>query len=116
MDLIQLLTPTSTDERIRMVCDSASGFIYCVSVAGVTGAREAVSSEVSEMVKRIRNYTNLPMGVGFGVSTKEHLKSVSNYADAAIVGSALIRAIGNSLGDEAVFKAVNFVKTLRGNI
>ncbi len=116
MDLIQLLTPTSTDERIRMVCDSASGFIYCVSVAGVTGAREAVSSEVSEMVKRIRNYTNLPMGVGFGVSTKEHLKSVSNYADAAIVGSALIRAIGDSLGDEAVFKAVNFVKTLRGNI
>ena len=114
MDLIQLLTPTSTEERIRMVCRDASGFIYCVSVAGVTGAREALPSEVSDMVKRIRKHTDLPLGVGFGVSTKEHLKYVSQNADAAIVGSALIRAIGGSVGDEAVSKAVNFVKTLRG--
>ena len=99
-----------------MVCDSATGFIYCVSVAGVTGAREALPSDVSNMLKRIRKHTDLPLAVGFGVSTKEHLKYVSQHAEAAIVGSALIKAIGDSVGDEAVSKAVNFVKTIRGTV
>ena len=87
---IFLLAPTSTDSRIKIVAEMAEGFIYCVSRTGVTGAREEVSAEVSELVRRVKAFTNKPAAVGFGISKPEHVRDVCSYADAAVVGSAIV--------------------------
>ena len=112
--LIPLLAPTSTEERIKKVCAVASGFVYCVSVTGVTGARDNLNSGVAHLVNRVRRHTSLPLGVGIGVSTREHIEAVSRVADVAIVGSALIRVIQDSPRNEMVARASRFVKELRG--
>ena len=86
--LVPMLAPTSSDDRIRDACESAGGFIYCVSVTGVTGARASVSGQVSQLVGRIRRHTDLPVLVGFGVSRPEHLREIGEFADGAAVGTA----------------------------
>ncbi len=91
--LIFLLAPTSTDTRIRMVAERASGFIYAVSRAGVTGAQSAVSLEAEKLVRRIRTLCQLPVAVGFGISNAAQVKEVWDYADAAVVGSAIVSEI-----------------------
>jgi tryptophan synthase alpha chain len=93
LSLIFLLAPTSTDARIKMVAERASGFIYAVSRAGVTGAREAVSAEAEKLVRRIRALCQLPVAVGFGISTAEQVAEVWRYADGAVVGSAIVSEI-----------------------
>jgi len=93
LDMIFLVAPTSTDERLRMVADRASGFIYAVSRAGVTGAREEMSAEAEKLVDRLRRVSQLPVAVGFGISTPEHVADVWRYADAAVVGSAIVGEI-----------------------
>jgi tryptophan synthase alpha chain len=112
--VIPLLAPTSTEERIGMVCAAASGFIYCVSVTGVTGARDTLGSQVPELVERVRRHTSLPVSVGFGVSTREHLQEVGKVADAVMVGSALVRIIQDSPRDEIVARASRFVEEMQG--
>jgi tryptophan synthase alpha chain len=114
IDLIPLLAPTSTEERIDKVCAAASGFIYCVSVTGVTGARSTVSSQAPLLVERVRRHTQLPVVVGFGVSTREHLQEVGKVADAAAVGSALVRMVQQSTPEEAVDRASAFVSEMVG--
>ena len=94
--LIPLLAPTSTDERIESACRLAGGFIYCVSLTGVTGARANLSSGVEALVGRIRQYTDLPIMVGFGVSSKQDVDNIGRFADGAVVGSALLDAISHS--------------------
>ncbi len=96
IDLIFLAAPTSTDERLRMIAERARGFIYAVSRAGVTGARDEVSAEAEKLVSRIRAVSALPIAVGFGISTAEHVRDVWRYADAAVVGSAIVREIERS--------------------
>ena len=91
--LVPLLAPTSTEERVRQACATAGGFIYCVSLTGVTGARAAIGEEASDLVARVRRWTDLPLAVGFGVSRREHVEAAGRYADAAIVGSALLDAV-----------------------
>lgn len=91
--LIYLLAPTSTDERIKLVAGLASGFIYCVSVTGVTGARDEVSPGLEAFVQRVRNHTDLPIAVGFGISQPTHFRAVGRIADAAVIGSAIIDEI-----------------------
>jgi tryptophan synthase alpha chain len=98
LDMIFLVAPTSTDERLRMVASRASGFIYAVSRAGVTGAREQVSSEAESLIARVRRFSNLPVAVGFGISTAEQVADVWRYADAAVVGSALVAEIEKTAG------------------
>lgn len=93
LDMIFLVAPTSTDERLRMISERASGFIYAVSCSGVTGARADVSAEAEKLVKRVRQYSDLPVAVGFGISKAEHVKDVWGYADAAVVGSAIVAEI-----------------------
>ena len=93
IDVILLLAPTSTDERIRKASEVASGFVYCVSVAGVTGARERLSEGLDGFLRRVRRYVDLPLAVGFGISTAEHVRAVGEFADGAAVGSAVINAI-----------------------
>ena len=91
--MIFLVAPTSTDERLKMVAERATGFIYAVSRAGITGAREEMSAEAEKLVKRVRRFSDLPIAVGFGISTPEHVIGVWRFADAAVVGSALVAEI-----------------------
>lgn len=90
LDMIFLVAPTSTDERLKLVAEHASGFVYAVSRAGVTGTREKVSAEAEKLVKRMREFTSLPIAVGFGISTVEQVRDVQRYADAVVVGSAIV--------------------------
>ena len=98
--LVPMLAPTSTEERVRQACAMARGFIYCVSVTGVTGARATLGEEAADLVSRARQWTDLPLVVGFGVSRREHVEAAGRYADAVIVASALLDAVGAAPGRE----------------
>ncbi|HZX35663.1 MAG TPA: tryptophan synthase subunit alpha, partial [Thermodesulfobacteriota bacterium] len=112
--LIYLLTPTSNEDRMRIVAKMAEGFIYYVSVAGVTGARRSLSGKIAQSVKRIRKFTDVPIGVGFGISTPEQAKEVSVFSDAVIVGSAIINLISSAGGGiTAAAKVEGFVRSLK---
>lgn len=93
LDLIFLLTPTSDDSRMEFVSRLASGFIYYVSVAGITGARKELSNTIHEYVKKVRCFTSLPVCVGFGISNARQAGEVSRLADGVIVGSAIVKLI-----------------------
>lgn len=90
LDMIFLVAPTSTDERLKLVAQHASGFIYAVSRAGVTGAQSTVSAEAEKLVNRMRQFSELPIAVGFGISNAEQVRDVKRYADAVVVGSAIV--------------------------
>ena len=90
LDMIFLVAPTSTDERLKLVAQHASGFIYAVSRAGVTGAQSTVSAEAEKLVNRTRQFSELPIAVGFGISNAEQVRDVNRYADAVVVGSAIV--------------------------
>ncbi len=96
LDLIFLLAPTSDEERVRLVAQRASGFIYLVSLTGVTGARDRLPPGLEAFVARVHRATSLPLAVGFGISRPEHVAQVARVADGVIVGSALIRAIAQA--------------------
>jgi tryptophan synthase alpha chain len=91
--LIYLLAPTSTDERIKLAAGLGSGFLYCVSLTGVTGARDELSPDLESFVARVRRHTDLPIAVGFGISQPTHFQAVGRIADAAVIGSAIIDEI-----------------------
>ena len=111
--LIPLLAPTSTDQRIEQACKGARGFIYCVSLTGVTGARGALASGLQALVGRIRRHTRLPVLVGFGVSRAEHVAAIGRFADGAVVASALLDAIDRSPKEQVLETAREFVRGLR---
>ena len=112
--VIPLLAPTSPDSRIAEACKGAGGFIYCVSLTGVTGARQSLSSGLSDLVGRIRRHTDLPVIVGFGISRREHIQEIGQFADGAVVASALLDAIDKSHPDDRLDTARRFVRGLRG--
>ena len=112
VSLIYLLAPTSTEERIRKACDTASGFIYCVSLTGVTGAREELPASARQLLNRVRTHTRLPLALGFGISQKKHVESIAAHADAAVVGSALIRILMDSPRHLMVSKATELIREL----
>jgi tryptophan synthase alpha chain len=114
LDFIPLIAPTSTDERIALAAREASGFVYCVSVAGVTGAREALPDELGAFLLRVRRQTRLPIGVGFGISRPEHVELLRGKAEAAIVGSALVDVIEHSPRGEIGAKVKDYVEVLTG--
>ena len=93
LDMIFLIAPTSTDERLKLVAQHARGFIYAVSRAGVTGVRTSVSAEAERLVNRMRKFSSLPIAVGFGISNAEQAQDVHRYADAVVVGSAIVAEI-----------------------
>ena len=93
LDMIFLIAPTSTDARLKLVAQHAGGFIYAVSRAGVTGVRTSVSAEAEKLVNRMRKFSSLPIAVGFGISSVEQVKDVQRYADAVVVGSAIVSEI-----------------------
>ncbi len=114
MDLIFMLAPTSTEERIVRVCQMASGFVYCVSLTGVTGARSGLSPTVAPFLARVRRHTSLPLAVGFGISTREQVEEVSRLAEAAVVGSALIDLIDRTPPERQAAALARFVEELKG--
>lgn len=113
LDMIFLVAPTSTDERLQMVAERASGFIYAVSRAGVTGAREEMSAEAEQLVARVRKFSDLPVAVGFGISKPEQVADVWRYAEAAVVGSAIVGEIEHAKSAaDAVSRVGRFVRQL----
>ena len=114
LDYIPLVAPTSGDERIAMAAELASGFVYYVSVAGVTGARQAMAPAVGEFLARIRRQTDLPLAVGFGISRREHVEALQGQADAAIVASAIVDLIGASPRGEREERVREYVEVLTG--
>jgi len=112
--LIYLVAPTSTEERIQEVARRASGFVYCVSVTGTTGARDEVSSGLAEFVGRVRNATNLPIAVGFGISLPKHFETVARVADAAVIGSAIIDEIARSGPSEQSERLKSYAEVVTG--
>jgi tryptophan synthase alpha chain len=93
IDTILLLSPTTTDERLRRAAALGSGFLYAISRLGVTGARDVLAAGAQEMVERIRKVSDLPVALGFGISKPDHVREVGQWADAAVVGSALVDVI-----------------------
>ena len=93
LDLVQLVAPTTPPSRLDGILATASGFLYCISVAGTTGARETVPTELADQLADLRSRTDLPLAVGFGISQAEHVVSLKGIADGAIVGSALVRRL-----------------------
>jgi tryptophan synthase alpha chain len=115
IDTIFLLSPTTTDVRIQKAARLGSGFLYGISRLGVTGARAQVASGAEAMVRRIRAQTTLPIALGFGISRPEHVAEVCAYADAAVVGSALVAIVGEAGGTAGLVPRVeNYVRWLRG--
>ena len=114
ISMIPLLAPTSTDDSIKDACTGASGFVYCISVTGVTGARDQVSGRSFELLDRVKKCTDLPLAVGFGISNRTHVEEVGDNAEGAIVGSALIRVMLDSPREELVERASRFVAGLAG--
>ena len=114
LDLIYLLAPTSDDGRIAEVVSRASGFIYCVGVVGVTGARDQISAELPEFLRRLRAKTEVPLVVGFGISKREHIVALEGLADGAIVASVLIDIVESSPRGDAVQKVRDYVEVLTG--
>ena len=96
-----LVSPTSPPERLRAIAAVSTGFIYCVSVTGVTGARDSLSDEISPMISQLREHTYKPICVGFGVSTRKQAQKVAQLADGVIVGSAIIDVIEKHLNNDA---------------
>jgi len=112
--VIPLLAPTSTDARIAAACRNSTGFIYCVSLVGVTGARDRLSSDAYPLLERVRRHTSLPLAVGFGISSREHVESVGKVAQAAVVGSAMVDVIAKSPKNELIENATGYVRELAG--
>lgn len=113
IDLIFLVAPTTSDERLERVARQASGFIYAVSRAGVTGARTEMPRDAEPLVKRVRAVSDLPVAVGFGISTAQQIRQVWRFADAAVIGSALVRKIEKLAGSpDLVSRVGEFTRSL----
>jgi tryptophan synthase alpha chain len=114
LDTIFLLSPTTTDARIKKAAELGRGFLYGISRLGVTGARDRVASGAEAMVRRIRQHTALPIALGFGISRPEHVAEVGLYADAAVVGSALVSLIAEASGSPRLLERLeSYVRDLK---
>ena len=111
VETIPLVPLNSSENTVNHACKIGQGFIYCVSVLGVTGTREKLSKNLNAKVNQVKEFSEIPVAVGFGISKKDHIKELKNYADAAVIGSAIIDVISNSEKKEIV-NVVNFIKGL----
>jgi tryptophan synthase alpha chain len=114
LDLVMMVAPTSSDGRLALICAGARGFIYCVSVAGVTGARPAMPADLGQFLGRVRRCTSLPLAVGFGMSRREHIDALAGIADAAVVASAIMDLVNASEAGTHVAAVREYVQTLSG--
>jgi tryptophan synthase alpha chain len=115
LDTVFLASPTSNDERLERVAAVSTGFLYLVSRTGVTGERQQLSAAVRPLVERARRFSNLPLAVGFGLSTPEQIREIQSLADAAVVGSAVVHAIEDRYPKGGAEAVREFVHWLKGN-
>lgn len=106
-----LAAPTSTDQRLKQICTASRGFVYAVSRTGVTGTRQQLPEDARDLVRRLRKHTQLPIAVGFGISSAEQFAAVGEFADAAVVGSAIVETIERNPG-KAAESVAQFIKQL----
>lgn len=112
IDVIQLVTPATTKERLPLILKNASGFIYFVSITGITGTKEAEESKIEEQVKYIQSQTELPVVVGFGIKNPEKARHINSFAEGVIVGSALVKEISRTEDEKIMLNGVKqFLKT-----
>jgi tryptophan synthase len=114
LSFVPLVAPTTSDARIVKLAAVADAFLYCVSVTGVTGERASLPAELPEFLARVRKQTNLPLAVGFGISTREHVAAVGAIADAAIIGSAIIATIDAAGSNDRAQRLREFVEDVTG--
>ncbi|HUV70611.1 MAG TPA: tryptophan synthase subunit alpha [Terracidiphilus sp.] len=110
---IFLAAPTSPDERLEAIATHSKGFVYAISRTGITGKQQTMTSDAAALVARIRRWTTLPVAVGFGISNAEHVAQVAAFADAAVVGSAIVELIENSTAENAPGAVARFIKGLQ---
>jgi tryptophan synthase alpha chain len=115
LNTIFLAAPTSPDQRLKTIAQACTGFVYAVSRTGVTGQQKQLTGDATDLVKRIRKYTRLPVAVGFGISSAEQFQQVGSVADAAVVGSAIVQAVEQNRGREAEAVA-ELIAALRGKV
>ena len=108
-----LAAPTSPDARLKAIANASEGFVYAISRVGITGTQQQVAGDAAELVSRLRTFTKLPIAVGFGISNAEHVKAVGEFADAAVIGSALVALIEKSTPAEAPAAVGRFIAGLR---
>jgi tryptophan synthase alpha chain len=108
-----LAAPTSPDERLEAIAKHSKGFVYAISRTGITGKQQNVTADASSLVARIRRWTKLPVAVGFGISNAEHFAQVAEFADAAVIGSAIVELIERSTPETAPGAVARFIKGLR---
>ncbi|HUD57532.1 MAG TPA: tryptophan synthase subunit alpha [Terracidiphilus sp.] len=108
-----LAAPTSPDERLEAIATHSKGFVYAISRVGITGKQQSLASEAASLVARIRRWTTLPVAVGFGISNAQHFAQVAEFADAAVVGSAIVELIERSTPETAPGAVARFIKGLR---
>ena len=110
---IFLAAPTSPDERLQAIAAHSKGFVYAISRVGITGKQQSLTDDAAALVARIRRWSKLPVAVGFGISNADHVAQVAQFADAAVVGSAIVELIERSKPDEAPGAVSRFIKGLR---
>lgn len=111
-----LAAPTSPDERLKAIAENSRGFVYAISRTGITGTRKELASDAQGLVERIKKFTTLPVALGFGVSTAAHVKAVAEFADAAVVGSAIVGLIEKTPSEDAAKAVGAFVAELLGSV
>ncbi|RXH58311.1 tryptophan synthase subunit alpha [Granulicella sibirica] len=109
-----LAAPTSPDARLKAIGENSKGFVYAISRVGITGTRDTVASDAPGLVERLRKFTTLPIAVGFGISNAAHVKAVGEFADAAVIGSALVALIEKTGPTDAATAVGSFIAGLRG--
>jgi tryptophan synthase alpha chain len=110
---IFLAAPTSPDDRLEAIATHSKGFVYAISRTGITGKQQSLTADAASLVARIRRWTGLPVAVGFGISNAEHVAQVAEFADAAVVGSAIVELIERSTPETAPGAVARFIKGLR---
>jgi tryptophan synthase alpha chain len=110
---IFLAAPTSPDERLEAIATHSKGFVYAISRVGITGKQQSLTSDAGALVERIRRWTKLPVAVGFGISNAQHVAQVGEFADAAVIGSAIVELIERSAPESAPGEVARFIKGLR---
>jgi tryptophan synthase alpha chain len=110
---IFLAAPTSSDQRLKMIADVSGGFVYAISRVGITGAQQNLAADARRLVERLRRFTQLPIAVGFGISTPEHVSAVGEFADAAVIGSAIVSLIEKAEPGKAPADVAAFLQRLK---
>lgn len=114
IDVIMMVAPTSTDARLAKATAGATGFVYCVSVAGTTGARGALPPDLPDFIARVRRHTDLPLAVGFGVSRPEHVATIGRLCEAAVIGSAIVDVVESAPPEQRAERLRSYVAEVRG--